>query len=191
MPIEQIFMPLESFEFKLCHEFKILGEPSSSGILEGYAAVFGNVDRDNEVIVPGAFAKSIQDFKQSGFLCNQHNWKEELGTITDAKEDDRGLLISAEFYSTPDAQQVRQRLAEKMARGRQQGMSIGYRVKQAEKRNGVRQLLELDLLEVSVVTVPANPQARVSAVKELDLDLERRRTEMRRIFLQQLARKRA
>ena len=181
----------DQIEFKECQaEFKITSE-AGPGTLEGYAAVFGNVDRDNEVIVPGAFARTIPDFKTTGFLCNGHNWKEELGTITDAKEDDRGLHITAEFYSTPDAQQVRQRLSEKIARGRSAGMSIGYRVKQSERRNGARHLLELDLMEVSVVTVPANPQARVSAVKSSDPELESRRASVRRLYLRQLARKRA
>jgi uncharacterized protein len=178
-------------EFKDCELELKASSDGGPGTLEGYAAVFGNVDRDNEVIVPGAFARSLEDFKASGFLCNGHNWKEELGTIVDAKEDDRGLFVVAEFFSTPDAQQVRSRLAEKQARGRRQGMSIGYRVKSAEKRNGVRYLEEIDVMEASVVTVPANPQARVSAIKESDPELESRRVAVRRLYLRQLARKRA
>jgi HK97 family phage prohead protease len=182
-----LFMPDEIL-FKDCALELKVATGDGPGTLEGYAAVFGNVDRDNEVIVPGAFSRTLDDFKSSGFLCNGHNWKEELGTIVDAKEDDRGLFIVAEFYSTPDAQQVRQRLAEKQARGRRQGMSIGYRVKQASKVNGVRHLTDLDLMEVSVVTVPANPQARVSAVKDFDPEAEARRMEMRRIYVRSLAR---
>jgi HK97 family phage prohead protease len=182
---------LPDIEFKDCLlELKAAAE-GGPGTLEGYAAVFNNVDRDDEVIDPGAFQRSLDDFKASGFLCNGHNWKEELGTIVDAKEDDHGLLVTAEFFSTADAQQVRQRLAEKHARGRRQGMSIGYRVKQASKVNGVRHLTDLDLMEVSVVTVPANPQARVSAVKHSDPDFEARRAAMRRLKLKQLARHRA
>jgi HK97 family phage prohead protease len=186
-------MPNEipDLEFKDCELELKVASGDGPGILEGYAAVFGNVDRDNEVIVPGAFARSLEDFKTSGFLCNGHNWKEELGTIVDAKEDDQGLFVVAEFFSTPDAQQVRSRLAEKQARGRRQGMSIGYRVKSADKRNGVRYLQEIDVMEASVVTVPANPQARVSAIKESDPELEARRIAMRRLQMQQLARKRA
>jgi HK97 family phage prohead protease len=186
-------MPNENpeIEYKDCELELKVATGDGPGILEGYAAAFGNVDRANEVIVPGAFARSLEDFKASGFLCNGHNWKEELGTIVDAKEDDRGLFIVAEFYSTPDAQQVRQRLAEKQARGRRQGMSIGYRVKSAEKRNGVRYLEEIDVMEASVVTVPANPQAQVSAIKQSDPQLESRRIAMRRLQLLQLARNRA
>jgi phage head maturation protease len=70
-------------------------------------------------------------------------------------------------------------------------MSIGYRVKSAEKRNGIRYIAEIDVMEASVVTVPANPQARVSAIKESDPDLESRRAQMRRLHIQQLARRRA
>ena len=161
-------MPNENLEYKDCELELKVAPGDGPGILEGYAAVFGNVDRANEVIEPGAFAKSIEEFKSSGFLCNGHNWKEELGTIVDAKEDERGLYVVAEFFSTPDAQQVRSRLAEKQSRGRKQGMSIGYHVKSAEKRNGVRYLSEIDVMEASVVTVPANPKAQVSAIKESD-----------------------
>jgi hypothetical protein len=186
-------MPNENpeIEYKDCELELKVASGDGPGILEGYAAVFGNVDRANEVIVPGAFAGSIEDFKSSGFLCNGHNWKEELGTIVDAKEDERGLFVVAEFFSTPDAQQVRQRLDEKQKRGRKQGMSIGYRVKSAEKRNGVRYLQEIDVMEASVVTVPANPQAQVSAIKQCDPELESRRVEIRRLYLRQLARTRA
>jgi Phage head maturation protease len=70
-------------------------------------------------------------------------------------------------------------------------MSIGYRVKSAEKRNGVRYLAEIDVMEASVVTVPANPQAQVSAIKQSDPQLESRRIAMRRLQLLQLARNRA
>ena len=70
-------------------------------------------------------------------------------------------------------------------------MSIGYRVKSADKRNGVRYLQEIDVMEASVVTVPANPQAHVSAIKQSDPELESRRIAMRRIQLLQLARNRA
>jgi uncharacterized protein len=186
-------MPYENpdLEFKDCELELKVAAGDGPGILEGYAAVFGNVDRAGEVIEPGAFARSLEEFKASGFLCNGHNWKEELGTIVDAKEDDRGLYVVAEFFSTPDAQQVRSRLAEKQARGRRQGMSIGYRVKSAEKRNGVRYLQDIDVMEASVVTVPANPQAQVSAIKESDPNLESRRAEMRRLYLRQLAHRRA
>lgn len=186
-------MPNENpeLEFKDCELELKVASGDGPGTLEGYAAVFGNVDRAGEVIVPGAFAGSLEDFKSAGFLCNGHNWKEELGTIVDAKEDETGLFVKAEFFSTPDAQQVRARLAEKQARGRRQGMSIGYRVKSAEKRNGVRYLAEIDVMEASVVTVPANPQAHVSAIKASDPELESRRVAVRRLYLRQLARKRA
>jgi hypothetical protein len=84
-------MPNENheIEYKDCELELKVASGDGPGILEGYAAAFGNVDRANEVIMPGAFARSLEDFKASGFLCNGHNWKEELGTIVDAKEDDR------------------------------------------------------------------------------------------------------
>jgi HK97 family phage prohead protease len=139
-------MPTEKsdLEFKDCELELKVASGDGPGTLEGYAAVFGNVDRDNEVIVPGAFTKSIEDFKSSGFLCNGHNWKEELGTILDAKEDDRACLSSLNSFD-PDAQRVPQSAWPKSRHAGPPAVSIGYRVKSAEKRNGVRYLQEIDV----------------------------------------------
>lgn len=172
-------------------EFKIATD-EGPGVLEGYAAVFGNPDRDADVIVPGAFQRGLEDFKQCGFLCDGHDWRAELGTILEAKEDDHGLWVQSEFYPTPDAQQARQKLAEKMKRGRAQQMSIGFRVLKSERQKDVRRITEIELYEVSIVSVAANPATRVTAVKaihrDLDAELEQRRAALRRIAIGRLAR---
>jgi phage head maturation protease len=82
-------------------------------------------------------------------------------------------------------------MRERLERGKQVAMSIGFNVVDDEydTKAGVRQLKELDLYEVSIVTVPANPLAHIASVKavEIDADLEARRIEMRRIQLLRLA----
>lgn len=162
------------------------------GVLEGYAAVFDNKDRDGDLIIKGAFAKTLESFKQCGFLCDAHDWHSELGTIIDAKEDETGLWIAAQFYSTPDAQLARQKIAEKRSRNRAQQMSIGFKTLNSEQLKGARRILEIDLYEVSIVAVGANPLTRVTAVKtvhrDLDAELEARRAQLRRINIARLVR---
>jgi HK97 family phage prohead protease len=172
-------------------ECKLLGEPAECGSFEGVAAVFSNIDRQNDIILPGAFLKTLEDFPRRGFLANAHDWTEPIGTITSAVETPEGLRVAGEFHSTPSAQLVRKVMRERLERGKQVAMSIGFNVldQDFDTKAGVRQLKELDLYEVSIVTVPANPLAHIASVKavEIDADLEARRTEMRCIQLQRLA----
>lgn len=181
----------EQLEFKMSgSELKMADE--KNGVLEGYAAVFDNADRDGDMIIKGAFASTLEAFKTCGFLCDAHDWHKELGTIIEAKEDDFGLWVAAEFYSTPDAQLARQKIAEKRTRNRDQQMSIGFKTLNSERTKGVRRILDIDLYEVSVVAVGANPLTRVTAIKavhrDLDAELEARRAQLRRLAIARLRR---
>ena len=179
-------------------EFKTLDE-SEPGTFEGIAAVFGNVDRQGDVILPGAFKKTLRTFIKRGFLANAHDWVEPIGTIDAAEETDKGLLVRGTFHSTEAAQRARQVARERRERGKEIAMSIGFQTVKDDVVDNVRQLKELELFEVSLVTVPANPEAHVMGVKsesgtitiwpapEDEEEIEARRTEMRRIQLTRLA----
>ena len=186
---------IEGWETKaIPAEFKI--STDGPGILEGYAAVFGNTDRDDDVIIPGAFSEALKEFVEYGFLCYGHDWHNELGTIVDAKEDDHGLWIAAQFYSTPDAQNMRAKLAEKQSRNRPQQMSIGFRVAESERKKSVRHILKINpLFEASIVPVGANPATRVTTIKavfrDLDAEAANRAAQIRRLLINRLARPRA
>lgn len=152
-------------ERKICRmELKAVDE---QGTFEGYGAVFGNVDFGGDIIMPGAFAKSIQQIKESGRLLPalwQHNTDQPIGVYPELAEDDYGLKFKGKL-TLP----VR-RAAEAhalMKDGALSGMSIGYGVKEFEydADTGVRTLRELDLYEISPVTFPMNDEARVSGVK--------------------------
>ena len=141
-----------------------------SGTLEGYLAVFDNVDLGRDVIVKGAFAKTIAKVKSDGIpLLADHvaSVASVLGTIYDAREDTHGLYIKAKFSSAPSAQDVRIKLIE----GHLGSMSVGYEATKFEfgQRDGktVRFLQEMKLWEGSVVVLPMNPEAIVSRVKSL------------------------
>ncbi len=148
-------------------EAKALDE--GHGFLEGYGSVTGNIDRDNEIVEKGA-VRNLKDFIEHGFSAIGHDWNDlPSGWIADAKEDDRGYWYKMGFHSTQRAQDARKVASERLSAGKSVALSIGYSVLEdtIEKRDGksVRILKGLELHEISLVTVPANPQAMVTRVK--------------------------
>jgi uncharacterized protein len=175
-------------------EFKILDDPAN-GSFSGYASVFGNTDRQNEVVVKGAFATTLPGFLKDGFGALNHEWAAlPIATISEAREDERGLWVKGEFHSTSDAQAARTIVRERLERGKSVGLSIGYKVKDDEFKDGARFLKDVDLYEISLVSVPANAEAQVVGIKSekepppQDESLEARRTAMRRLALNNIKR---
>ncbi len=134
------------------------------GSFEGYASTFGNVDQGYDVVMPGAFARSLKD--RPAFRIKmlwQHNPSEPIGAWTEAKEDDKGLFVKGALLK--DVQKGAEAYTL-MKAGAIDSMSIGYRTLESEYTNaGVRQLKELGLMEISLVTFPMNEQATVTTVK--------------------------
>jgi hypothetical protein len=133
--------------------------------VSGYASTY---DRDlgDDVIVPGAFAKSLGTGRRVPLLFGHDQRQLPIGHSLDLKEDDRGLFGRFHLSKTALGTDVRRLLQE----GSLNAFSIGYVPKESEtdRKAGVRHLKEVDLLEVSVVALPMNPQALVTGVKELD-----------------------
>lgn len=143
---------------------------NDDGTLEGYASTFGNVDLGGDVIVPGAFAKTSKEVRQTGIpLLADHvaSTASVLGTIFEAREDRKGLRIKARFSKAASAQDTRTKLLE----GHLSKLSIGYEPTKFafEEREGktVRLLQEIKLWETSVVVFPMNPEATIERVKSL------------------------
>ncbi|PCI33396.1 MAG: HK97 family phage prohead protease [Alphaproteobacteria bacterium] len=134
------------------------------GHFEGYASVFNVVDRGNDLILPGAFRRSLLDRRASGikFLW-QHDPKEPVGILDEVYEDARGLYVQGRLIlDVARAQEAYQLLGA----GALDGLSIGFHTLKSKKRaDGVRLLLDVDLWEISLVTFPMNEQARISAFK--------------------------
>jgi HK97 family phage prohead protease len=89
-------------------------------------------------------------------LLWQHKAGAVVGRIEDLSEDERGLRVIA---ALGDA-----RLARLLGSGKVDGLSFGYRVREAKSAGALRELIELDLVEVSLVSHPMQPKARVHAV---------------------------
>ncbi|MGE4339821.1 MAG: HK97 family phage prohead protease [Pigmentiphaga sp.] len=138
---------------------------SDEGTFTGYGSVFSNVDSYGEKVVPGAFAESLAKHRKEGtypLMLWQHRSDEPIGTWEDLIDDGKGLKGTG-------------RLVMETARGREahallkagavRGLSIGYREVDTDQEGSIRLLKKLDLLEISVVSFPANRRARVDAVK--------------------------
>ena len=137
---------------------------SADGAIEGYASLFGVVDLGRDKVAPGAFAASLARRGANGvrFLF-QHDPSEPLGAWTSIVEDARGLRVAGRLnLSVARAREVHALLRQ----GGLDGLSIGFRAVRSQREpGGVRRLTEIDLWEVSVVTFPMLPEARVAAVK--------------------------
>lgn len=140
------------------------------GVIEGYGSVFGVMDAYADIVAAGAFAESLKAHKAAGTMPAmlwQHDSDEPVGVWTEMVEDDKGLL-------------VRGRLAMGTTRGREasellkmraiNGLSIGFYSRQwsYDTETDVRTLTAVDLWEVSLVTFPANRDARVQSIKSID-----------------------
>ncbi len=118
--------------------------------IAGYAAIFDTPDRGGDIIRKGAFAGSA---KAGIPLLWQHDRNQRIGFVESVSEDERGLRVIA--LVDDDA-------PRRVANG--SGLSFGYRVQGMENRT-YRELTDLELIEVSVVTHPMQPAAKVLAVE--------------------------
>lgn len=124
----------------------------------GYAAIFDRVDRGGDVVRAGAFG----EVEAAGLpLLWQHGPGSVIGVVESAREDGRGLRVIARVSRRTAAGRE---AAAALAAGSVDGLSFGYRVKAARGARP-RELLALELVEVSVVTHPMQPLARVVGVE--------------------------
>lgn len=132
----------------------------------GYAAVFDRVDRGGDVVRAGAFARSLKRGGEVPLLW-QHRPGMPIGRIEYVREDRRGLRVIGRLSAGAAGREAAALLKE----GAVSGLSFGYRVRAARGpstssgRAEPRELTELELIEVSLVTFPMQPKARVHAVE--------------------------
>jgi len=147
-------------------EFKEI-EQDDDGSFEGYASVFNNKDLGNDVIRRGAFLESISERSPKGIkLLYQHKSDEPIGVIDSLEEDTKGLKIKGRLaMGTQKGKEV----FELMKIGALDSMSIGYRLKpdgyKYDPKDKKRIIKSVDLMEISLVTFPMNPKAKVTKVK--------------------------
>ena len=123
----------------------------------GYAAIFDRPDRGGDVVRAGAFAGALKRGAGAVPLLWQHEAGRPIGRIEYLKEDRRGLRVIGRLIDRRASALLKERAVG--------GISFGYRVREA-KGEAPRELTELELVEVSLVTFPMQPRARVHAVAD-------------------------
>jgi HK97 family phage prohead protease len=144
-------------------ELKLVDD--QQGVFTGYGSVFNVTDFQGDVVVPGAFSKSISALSTKGkplSMLWMHDPTEPIGVWDDVSEDNVGLKLKGRLALET---QKGKEAYELMKMGALSGLSIGYRVVDREWKGDIRLLKQVDLLEVSLVTFPANDDARVTGVK--------------------------
>ena len=132
--------------------------------LEGLASTFGNIDRVGDIISKGAFLQTLA--KRKPKLLNQHDIRHPIGVIDMAAEVEEGLYIKARM---PKANSMVMDMLPLLKMGALGDFSIGFNVIDSETTpDGNRVIKEIDLWEVSIVTIPANPKAKITSVKKLE-----------------------
>lgn len=156
---------MQTLRFDTALELKFSGV---AGTFEGYASVFDNTDSAGDRIEKGAFEKSLAQWRRDGRLPPllwQHDVRQPIGSWQEIIEDAHGLFVRGQLFTDDIA---RAKEAYRLMRENVvTGLSIGYRVVQSlrDPKTGVRVLTEIELLEISMVTFPANDLARIHAVK--------------------------
>jgi HK97 family phage prohead protease len=161
-------------------EIKLAG--GREGLIEGLASPYGGPpDLYNDVIARSAYSATIAEHKSSGValpLLWAHDLAKPVGRCLDLWDDERGLFVKAQLnLETSSGKDAFAHLQAKDVTG----LSIGFRVPEGGYRyqkDGTRLILAVDLVEISVVTVPAARRARVTEVKSVEdlkdqRDLER------------------
>ena len=147
-------------------KFTVKDFDDTTGIVKGYASVFNNTDSDKDVILKGAFNRSIKALGPEGAdrikLLAQHDLGRPIGRIKVLKEDPQGLYMEAKFGSHVDGDDY-YRMAKE---GIINEFSVGFQAIQKEANDkGGNDISEIKLWEVSMVTIAANDEAVVTDVK--------------------------
>lgn len=143
---------------------------SDSGAFTGYGSVFGVKDSYSDIVIKGAFTNSLNQWKEKGrlpALLWQHKMDEPIGYYTKMVEDDNGLYVEGQLLIDDDP--LAKRAYAHMKAKSLSGLSIGYVLNDYDydSEKGAFILRDIDLWEVSVVTFPANDEARIDNVKSI------------------------
>jgi len=149
------------------HKFARFGEGvtvTDGAVIEGYASLFDQTDQGGDVVGKGAYAASLTKLAAEGRRVKmlwQHDPAQPIGVWDELREDARGLYVKGRLL---EGTQKGREAITLIEAGAIDGLSIGYRtVKAAKTERGERLLKELELWEVSLVTFPMLPTARVAA----------------------------
>lgn len=135
---------------------------------EGYGSVFGNKDLGDDVVLPGAFKRTLAEHKSDGTLPAMfwmHDYGQIPGKWLEMSEDEHGLLVKGILADTPLGNEIHTLLGMKAV----SGLSIGYSIRDPDgasfDNDGVRIIKDAHLWETSIVSIPMNPKAQIVHAK--------------------------
>lgn len=123
---------------------------------EAYLSTFGNIDRDGDVVMKGAFAETIETFRKNPVMLKDHynSIDNIVGEYTEVREDNKGLFVKGRLSNAPDVLSVRIKMAEGLIKALSMGGYFQY------DEDGVH-ISRVKLVEGSLVAIPANPEALI------------------------------
>jgi len=146
-------------------QFKAEDVDTESRIISGYASTY-DLDQGGDIIVRGAFQKTLETNAKRVKVLWQHNSQMPIGRPVKMEEDERGLYVESYIAKTRQGDEALELAKE----GIIDAMSIGYMVDESDyKDDGVRVIKELSLMEYSLVTWGMNEQALITGVKSADV----------------------
>ena len=169
-------------EFKSINNGHIEDVDRKTRTITGYASVFNNKDYDNDIIVKGAFQKSINERIKDIYYLYNHNWEKPIdkgSKNVKLFEDDYGLKFEAQI---PQGLSYGDDLIILYEEGIVDEHSIGFQTIKAGNENGSRMLKELKLYEFSAVTMGANPLAKLENIKSSLKDNNDRISKILKLF---------
>ena len=142
-------------------DFIVKSSKKENTLILGYASVFGVIDTHNDIVVKGAF-KTAECHRVR--LLWQHDVTKPIGIVRFLEEDEYGLKLEAEINNNTIAGVEAAELVKQKAVG---GLSIGFSIKSSDyNKQGARIIEDVELMEISIVTFPANRQAEIQQVKD-------------------------
>jgi len=155
--------------------FEIKSMDDEKGTFVAYGSTSGNEDLGGDVVVKGAFKKSLTEIPaEKVFMFYQHDSKEIIGEYTHIEEDDHGLKIEGRLFIDNIKRASETHFL--MKRGLINKFSIGYQIIKKSFDKGRRMLEELKLIEVSPVTFPMNTEAGLLGVKSMNININEYKT---------------
>lgn len=144
-----------------CADFKFSSEAGARKF-SGYASVFGGVDSYGDTVLPGAYKNTLAN-RERPILMRWNHHGPVIGKWMDIREDEKGLYVEGEL--TP-GHSVAEDAYASLKHGSVTGLSIGYRLLQKKDTEaGRRDLIEIDLVEISAVESPADDGAQIGSIK--------------------------
>ncbi|MCF8462420.1 MAG: HK97 family phage prohead protease [Rickettsiaceae bacterium] len=142
--------------------YEMKTDNSSKRVISGYASVFDNKDAQGDIVLAGAFGKNITEKAADIKFLWQHNPYKPIGIIKTLREDNYGLYVEAELN---ESSRLANEATALIKQGALSGLSIGFKANKTRyNKKGEREILALNLLEISIVTFPANPKAKIGFI---------------------------